>query len=227
MKKIMQELKGDSIVARDGAIGSVNDLYFDDEGWAVRYLVVDTGTWLPGRQVLISPASVAPGGAQTDQIRVNLTRSQVEQAPDIATDPPVSRLLEAAHARHYDYPYYWSGPYLWGPVPVPFYGPPPASPVQREVAAMAEQRANESHLRSCAEVAGYEIRAADGEIGHVEDFVVDEQSWAITGMVVDTTNWLPGGKVVIPRDAIEAVDWGSRQVAVRMTREELKRSPAP
>jgi uncharacterized protein YrrD len=220
----MQDIKGDAILARDGRIGSVKDVYFDDERWAVRYLVVDTGTWLPGREVLISPASVPPGGARGDAISVELTRAQVEQAPDIAKDPPVSRLREAAHARHYGYPYYWAGPYLWGPVPVPFYGPRPETAADRELDAMAEQRANESHLRSSSEVVGYEIRAADGEIGHVDDFLVDDKSWAIAGMVVDTTNWLPGGQVVIPAEAIESVDWASRHVSVRMTREELKRS---
>lgn len=203
----------------------------------LRYLVVDTGNWLPGRQVLISPASVAPDGAGRDAIRTELRREQVERAPGIEVDAPVSRQIEEAHARYYGYPYYWSGPYLWGAAAVPWGGTgaalaaPPAERAQegsrerQEGYRQAEEAAEQSHLRSTAEVVGYRIHAADGEIGHVEDFLVDDQSWAIAGVVVDTRNWLPGKKVRVPPQAIEHVDWRNREVSVRVTREELKRAP--
>lgn len=227
LQKAMQDIRGDAIVARDGEVGSVKDLYFDDERWAVRYLVVDTGNWLPGRKVLISPASLQEAGSDT--IRVGLTREQVENAPGIDQDPPISRILEAEHARYYGYPYYWTGPYLWGMGAMPV-AAPPANPAQQpraqtEMRQRAEQEAEASHVRSSAEVVGYAIRAEDGEIGHVEDFVVDDESWAIAGMVVDTRNWLPGKKVVVPPDAIAAVDWNRREVAIRLKRDELKRAP--
>lgn len=228
-QKMMQDLRGDAIVARDGRIGSVQDVYFDDERWAVRYLVVDTGNWLPGRQVLISPRQVpeqAPGG----EIRVDLTRDQVEHAPGIEQDTPVSRILEEAHARYYDYPFYWAGPYLWGPAPLPHAARAPepaargAAREHGEIREATEQRARETHLRSGAEVVGYAIRAQDGELGHVEDFLVDERTWEISGMVVDTRNWLPGKKVVVAPTAIEDIDWHAGQVSVRMTRDEVKRA---
>lgn len=222
-QKVMQDIRGDAIVARDGKVGSVADVYFDDERWAVRYLVVDTGGWLPGRKILISPAQVPPQDAG-DAIRVELTREQVEQAPGIEQDAPVSRTLEAAHARYYRYPYYWTGPYLWGATPLPAAQPGP--PTQyRELEAAAEQQARESHLRSSGEVVGYNIRAADGDLGHVEDFVIDDETWAISDMVVDTRNWLPGRKVLVPPSAIEDIDWATRKVSVRMKRDELKQAP--
>jgi sporulation protein YlmC with PRC-barrel domain len=231
LQRVMQDLKGDRIQARDGPIGSVHDVYFDDERWAVRYLVVDTGEWLPGKRVLISPASVPRQEGDGDYIRVALTREQVEHAPGTDEDPPVSRMLEAAHAQYYGYPYYWTGPYLWGPVPMPLAAPPAEqaqrapSSTEREIRQAAEQRARESHLRSSSEVVGYAIRAVDGEIGHVEDFVVDDRTWAIADMVVDTRNWLPGKKVLVPPEAISDIDWDNRQVSVKLRREELKRSP--
>jgi hypothetical protein len=230
LQKVMQDLKGDRIQARDGAIGSVQDAYFDDERWAVRYLVVDTGQWLPGKKVLISPASVPPQEGGGDQIRVDLTREQVEHAPGIDEDPPISRILEEAHARYYGYPYYWAGPYLWGAGPIPLAAPPAetaqqARPGADETSVQAEQRARESHLRSSAAVVGYSIRALDGDIGHVEDFVVDDRTWAIADMVVDTRNWLPGKKVLVPPEAIADIDWENRAVSVKLRREELKRSP--
>lgn len=231
LHRAMDDIRGDALVARDGDIGAVKDLYFDDERWAVRYLVVDTGKWLPGRKVLISPASLASGtlGSQ-ETIPVNLTRKQVEQAPGIDADPPVSRILEQAHARYYGYPYYWAGAELWGVAPVPLAAPPAeaaqqASSRDAEIDQQAREQAERSHVRSSAEVVGYTIRATDGEIGHVEDFVIDDRTWAIEAMVVDTRNWLPGKKVLVKPDDIAEVDWSKREVAVRLTREDLRRAP--
>lgn len=227
LQKVMKDIRGDALQARDGTVGSVLDAYFDDERWAIRYLVVDTGGWLFGRKVLISPASLVPNDAGSDAIRAELTRAQVEKAPGIEDDPPISRRLEEAHANHYGHPYYWTGPYLWGAAPLPMAAPatPQPSPGKREALHMAEQQALESHLRSSAEVVGYKIRAADGELGHVEDFLVDDASWQIADMVVDTRNWLPGKKVLVPPSAISAIDWENREVTLRLNREGLKSSP--
>ncbi len=231
LQKVMNDLRGDDIVARDGEIGSVRDTYFDDESWAVRYLVVDTGNWLPGRLVLISPASVAAIG--DGHVRVDLSREQVQRAPGTEGHQPVSRLYEQSHAIYYGYPYYWAGPYLWGPVATPLAAPPatpdrmPGASESGAAAAarqQAEREAEQSHLRSSAEVVGYQIQATDGTIGHVEDFLLDDRSWAITDMVVDTRNWLPGKNVRVPPSAIEEVDWNNKQVRVRLTRDEIRQA---
>jgi hypothetical protein len=212
----------------------VDDVYFDDEGWAVRYLVVSTGKWLPGRKVLISPATLERerDSEPSDGITVALTREQVENAPGIDQDPPISRTLEEAHARYFGYPYYWTGPYLWGPASLPLAPTwPEAAPdrttltASAEAQAAAEERARESHLRSSREVVGYAIRAADGEIGHVEDFLIDDEDWAIRDMIVDTRNWLPGKKVLVPPTAISNIDWNNQRVDVRLTRAELEEAP--
>jgi uncharacterized protein YrrD len=229
LQKVMKDLRGGDIVARDGAIGSVRDAYFDDDHWAVRYLVVDTGNWLPGRQVLISPASVA--GIDDGRVRVDLSRDQVERAPGAENQQPVSRLYEESHALYYGYPYYWAGPHLWGPVATPLSAPPtPTARTANESREITEAReqalreAEQSHLRSSAEVVGYQIQATDGTIGHVADFLVDDRSWAIADMVVDTRNWLPGKTVRVAPSAIEQVDWSNKQVRVRMTRDQIKQS---
>lgn len=181
----MKQIRGDDIFARDGAIGAVDDLYFDDQTWAVRYLVVDTGTWLRGQhRVLISPASVLPVQPRADAIKVDMTRKQIENAPGVDKLPPLSRTLEAA----------------------------------------AEQRAQESHLRSSREVVGYAIRAVDGDVGDVEDLVVDDKTWEITDVVVDTRRWLPGKKVLVPPSAVDSIDSERRQVGLRMTRAEIEQS---
>jgi hypothetical protein len=191
--------------------------------------LVDTGNWLPGREVLISPASVT--AVRSDSVEVHLSRAQIEQAPGVETHQPVSRLYEQSHALYYDYPYYWTGPYLWGPAVMPLAAPPLQTAQgaagergRQEAAARAEKEAAESHLRSAGEVVGYHIEATDGSVGHVEDLLVDLDDWAIKDIVVDTRNWLPGKKVRVAPDAIESVDWATKQVRVRLTRDQVKDS---
>lgn len=226
LHRLIEDFKGDAVVATDGEIGSLADAYFDDERWRLRYLVIDTGRWLPGHKVLVSPQAMAQDEERV--MRVKLTREEVQRSPGIDADPPVSHLLKLAHQRDYVYPY--AGPYLWGMLPParpPLREELPRSPARREAEVQAQQRAERSHLRSGREVTGYRIHAADGEIGHVEDFIVDDTDWAITGVVVDTRNWLPGKKVVVPPQAIEAIDADEQTVRVRLSREEIKRGPQP
>jgi len=106
-------LKGLVVRATDGELGSVEQFYFDDETWAIRYLIVEAGGWLGGRRVLISPFSVVYTDLLDKRLDVALTKKQVEHSPDIDTHQPVSRQHEAAYLGYYGYPYYWGGPYLW------------------------------------------------------------------------------------------------------------------
>jgi uncharacterized protein YrrD len=223
----VKNLQGDRLIARDGPIGSVHDVYFDDERWGVRYLVVDTGEWLPGRHVLISPASLEAGGVTDQAVRANLTRAQIESAPDADSDRPVSRHYEMAHAAHFGYPYYWSGPMLWGAAGVPLVGTPPhpamsARQADAERAAQAEVRKGDCHLRSGAEVIGYDLEARDGTLGQVADLVVDQRSWAIRDVIVDTRKWWPGGEVRIAPREVERIDWHEGKLHVRLSRDELR-----
>src|ERR1044071_4192956 len=190
MQNSIKDLKGSAIVATDGDIGKLDYFYFDDKPWPIRYLVADTGNWLLGRKVLLSPIAVGKMNFASGRVNVKLTKKQVEDSPSIDTDKPVSRQHEAYYHDYYGYPYYWNGPYLWGPMSCP----------QLVLDEKAEERraereeAGDLHLRSAANVTGYHIEARDGEIGHVEDFIIDAETWEIRYMVVDTRNWLPGKK---------------------------------
>jgi hypothetical protein len=97
-------LDGSIINATDGEIGHVEDAYFHDEAWTIRYLVVDTGTWLIGRKVLISPNSVTQPLGASRIIDVSLTREQVRNSPDIDTHRPVLRQHEREYLGYYGYP---------------------------------------------------------------------------------------------------------------------------
>src|SRR5262245_39640155 len=214
MLRSVSTLKGTTIAATDGEIGSVQDVYFDDVSWTIRYLVVDTGVWLPGRQVLISPRAIHPGTSDNG-VPVALTRHQVENSPSIDVDMPVNRLYEEEYSRYYGYPYYWTGPQRWGATPYPGVNPNQPSGAVRD--AMPSD--GDPHLRSARDVMDYYIEATDGDIGHVEDFLVDDQAWAIRYLVVDTRNWWPGKKVVISPEWIKRVSWRDSRVYVDMTRD--------
>src|ERR1039458_279431 len=190
-------LKGLAIRATDGELGTVEQFYFDDETWAIRYLIVETGGWLGGRRVLISPFSVIQTDWEARQLDVALTKQQVENSPEIDMHQPVSRQHEAAYLGYYGYPCYWGGPYLWGPAFYPAGLKSPTNAFAEATAARARQESTDSHLRSSEAVTGYNIEAADGEIGHVDGFVVDDEAWAIRYIEVATRNWWPGKKVLV------------------------------
>jgi hypothetical protein len=230
MLRSIDKLTGAALVAADGAIGEVEDFYFDDERWAVRYLVINTGSWLAGRQVLITPISIRQVDLPTSQIFTTLTKRQVENSPGIDAHRPVSRRQEAQLLGYYGYPYYWGSPFLWGAAAYPAALAVPTSP-GGEVAASSATRAREeensedSRLRSMKEVTGYYIQATDGDLGHVEEFVVDDETWAVRYVVVDTRNWLPGRRVLVSPDWVERVSWDEHKVFVNLTREAIKNSP--
>ncbi len=231
------EYRGLSIQAKDGDLGSVDDLFFDDESWTIRYVVVDTGTILPGRHVLISPLAVTGVDRDSRTIALSLTRQQIEKAPGIDTDRPVSRQeqlrQEAIYHNYYGWRSYWGGPGLWGaamiPTPIPPAAPgghPGATRPEDEVIAAAERmETGDPHLRSVQEVLGYYIEATDGDIGHVEDFLLDDSSWAVRYMLVDTKNWWPGKKTLVAPDWIRSIRWTDSRVQVDLSREAVKRAP--
>ena len=110
-------VKGYKLDSLDGEIGSVKEFYFDDQHWAIRYLVADTGNWLTGRQVLISPYALGVVNQGKQSISINLTNKQIEKSPSLASDKPVSRQFEVSYYGYYGWPVYWDGPYMWGPYP--------------------------------------------------------------------------------------------------------------
>ena len=219
------ELRNFSLHATDGEIGSIKDTYFSDDTWTVRYLVVDTGTWLPGRKVLVSPRAVERLDVAGEALHLALSRERIRQSPDFDSDKPVSRQYETEYFTYYGYPEYWTGPYLWGMTPTPF--PRAAGDAIAEEARVPVRReAGDPHLRSATEVSGYSVEATDGAIGHVETLLFDDGAWDIPAIVVDTTNWLPGGRVIVSPRWIESIDWSQRQARVRVDRERIKSSAA-
>ena len=213
-------MKGGTVSSADGDLGTFEDFYFDDRSWTGRHLVVDTGGWLGGRRVLVSPRAItgiAPTGLR---LETNLRREQVERCPDVDMSRPVSRADDAKLAAHYGYPLYWVGSERWGagPLPAQFLL---AAEVTEASAAMDDR----SHLLSARDVTGFGIEATDGELGHVEDFLVDEETWAIRYLIVDPRNWWPGEHVIVGVDWLNAVHRDRRTVSVEVTRETVRDAP--
>ena len=222
MLRDLKEIKDYILLAKDGEIGRCKDFLFDDRYWTVRYMVADTGKWLPGRKVLISPISLEKPDWQTRKFPVDLTKERIENSPPLSADETVSRQYEMNWYDYYGWTAYWSGGGVWGPSPLP-------AQVLRtgEMKHPAEEEIDPSknHLRSADEVTGYHIEASDGEIGHVEDFVLDDETWMIRYIVVDTRNILPGKKVLVSPLWIKSVDWPTNKVIVDHTVDEIKNGP--
>ncbi|MFZ3368536.1 MAG: PRC-barrel domain-containing protein [Candidatus Sulfotelmatobacter sp.] len=218
-------LKGLAIQATDGEIGTVDQFYFDDQTWAIRYLTVETGGWLGGRQVLISPISVVNTDWQAKRLDVALTKKQVENSPDIDTHRPVSRQHEAEYFGYYGYPNYWGGPFLWGPAYYPTGLAVPTAASKKALADRIRRESKDSHLRSGEVVTGYHVEATDGEIGHVQGFVMDDEAWAIRYIEVATRNWWPGKKVLVSPAWIQRVSWIDSMVFVGLSKEGIKAAP--
>jgi hypothetical protein len=212
-------LKGYTLNSLDGRIGKVKEFYFDDRHWTIRYLVADTGHWLTDRQVLISPYALLSVNREEQTLAVDLTKKQIEGSPSLNSDKPVSRQFEQSYYGYYGYPMYWGGLCCWGYYPY----------IERDRTQWKRSNQGEktwdAHLRSTHAVSGYHIQAADGEIGHVGDFVIDDETWAIRYLIIATLNWWPGKQVLISPQWIERVSWDESKVFVNLPRETIKQAP--
>jgi hypothetical protein len=224
----IKRLSSFKISAIDGDIGGAYCFLFDDRNWIVRYMVIDTGSWLPGKKVLIAPAaSIEKPQGEMKHIPVRLTKDQIEASPDIDTDMPVSRKQEIELHRHYNWIPYWGGAYgLVGCPIIPYRTSPTAAQKESERSDETESEENaDPHLRSTKEVIDYRINALDGEMGHLADFILDVEDWIIRYIVVDTKNWWPGKTVLISPDWIHEIRWKDSTVSVSMSKADIKDSP--
>lgn len=212
-------LQGYKLNAIDGEIGSVKEFFFDDKFWTIRYLVVNTGSWLSSRQVLISPYFIKNVDHRSELINVDLSKNEIENSPPLESDKPVSRQYEQDYYSFYGAPVYWGGPFVWG------YSP--SLTLNRDDWKRTTLQENEwdPNLRSTSDVRGHNIQASDDEIGHVDEFLIDDKIWSIRYLVVDTRNWWPGKKVLVSPEWIDKVSWNESKVYVQLPRDVIKEAP--
>lgn len=207
----IQQRYGEKLRATDGEIGQVRDFYLDDKHWAVRYLVADTGGWLAGRLVLISPHALGrlhPGGKV---LLVNLSRRQIEKSPSIDEHKPVSRQHEEEYHRHYGYPYYAEAWPLWGLAGYPVIAPPP--PITE-----VKSKKVDSHLRSARFIKGYKVQATDGVVGELADFMIDGRRWMIREIVVQFGPWYSHKAIRIPTEKISRISYDESTLYVNLAK---------
>ncbi len=216
MLQSAKELRSTRLQAIDGEIGPLDDLYFDDFEWKVRYLVANTGSWLSGRRILLSPLAMTGAPDANSHLQMNLTTKQIEQSPEVDEAKPVSKQQEIDLHTYYGWHYYGFGPGIGGTYSQGLYDR--SGDAQR-------QHAEDPHLRSAEEVSGYRISASDEELGHVEDFIVDDTTWEVRYMVVDTAPLWFGKKVLLSPLWIREVDWGNRRVKISLSAGDIKEAP--
>jgi hypothetical protein len=237
MLRNVNDLYGFSVAGSDGLIGEIRDYYFDDETWTIRFIVVETGQWLGSRKVLISPLSILGLNWATKSVSASLTREQVKASPDVDTSKPVSRQHEVEQFGFYGHPFYWGDPQLWGGGPRPgmsLAGYPSVPPLNglgakpsfvKTHEKLHRERGDDPHLRSCRAIEMYHIHATDGDIGHVESFLVDDEAWTIRYLVVKTSNWWLGHLTLIAPSWIADIGWLDATVSIDLTRQAVKDAP--
>lgn len=221
MQQHLGGLIGYAIRATDGDLGKVVEFYFDDLAWTIRYMIVETGTWLSGRKVLVSPVALGVPDWGSRTFPVNLTCEQVRNSPAIDTENPVYRQHEIELHEYYQWPTYWEGAYqgILGITPYPLF----ENQIMQEPSVGKQD--DDPHLRSTRQITGYRIHATDGEIGHVADFIIDEDNWVITYIVVDAGTWLFEKKVLIQVKFVKFINWVDTGVYLSCSREAIKDSP--
>ena len=237
MLRSINDLGGLAVEATDGPIGHVKDFYFDDQAWTIRFLVVETGAWLESRKVLISPVAIGEPDWVRRTLPLSVTREQVRKSPDVDSQKPVSRQHEVENYAYYGFPYYWGGLGIWGDSMRPemmleaYRGDPSSSAAQRKAtlaetqAQIHQQRGDDPHLRSTCTMIRYHIRATDGEIGHVDGMLVDDETWTIRYFVVNTSDWWLGHQVLVTPQWIRDISWLEATVSVDLSREAIKHAP--
>jgi hypothetical protein len=226
MLHLAHKIAGTVIQGSDGDIGTLEDFYFEEDRWTVRYLLVDTGKWFSGKRVLISPMSVQDGWGKAG-VKVGLTKDQVWNSPEFNDGDALSRTSETNVLSYYGYPDYWGAASIWGNFDSPTALAAGAASVKAAtpVAPASGIDPEARHLRSIKKSTGYHLHARNGEIGHVDDFLIGEDSWRIRYLLVDTSNWIGGRSVIVAAEMVEGIDKDSGKLYVAADRESIKRSP--
>jgi hypothetical protein len=225
MIRSLKDLLGYGTHATDGDVGEISDFLFDDHRWVVRYLVVETGILFDSRQVLLSPIAVRSLDAKRESFELALTMEKVRNSPGIDYDAPVSRQHERDYYTYFGYPHYWGGSSFWGQ------GSSPTLLTEGEpwdptaVPAPEQQRVPDANLRSAAAVRGYHVLGTDAGVGHVDDYLIDDETWALRYLVIDTSNWWFGKKVLIDPSWVSQVSWEQRTIMIDLDRATIQKSP--
>jgi hypothetical protein len=225
MLRSAQQSYGSKLSATDGEIGHVKDFYFDDQEWVVRYVVADTGFWLSGHLVLLSPRAFESFSQDGERMVVNLSRKKIEDSPPIEAHTPVSRQFEERYHQYYDWPSYWEADGMWGAVGLGITPPPHIQPMKEETWGNPTRDEGDSHLQSAKALTGYQIQTKEGVVGEVLDFMIDAESWTIRQVLVQTGHILSKKEIVISPSNIDHISHEESKVFLSLTKEDILHAP--
>jgi sporulation protein YlmC with PRC-barrel domain len=198
-----KDLYGTALEGIDGRVGTVYDILFDDRTWKVRHLVVSLDRWFLGQQVLLDPEVIEWGDGPERRLQVRLTKQEVRQSPSVDTDLPMARRASEAAAQVLVWEAYWAN-----------------------VIETPGESQGDPHLRSTKMLSGLHLHCINGQLGHVEDFLIDRQTWSVRDLVVDTRNWWPGKHVLVEPALVESISWADREIRLSLPREQVEDRPA-
>lgn len=211
----LSNLTGYRLLAQDGGIGKLKQIYFDDQYWIVRYFAVHTGLWLTGKDVLIMPSLISNVDEKSNGLSVELSREKIQYCPPVDTALPISRQYEQDFFHYYGLKPYWNENPPFGRKPVP-----------SAHSSADDMKPENSYLHSSEDIKGFHIHTLDGEIGHVEDIILEAPEWTIRYLEVDIRNPLFGKKVLVSPTWFNSVDWSREAVFVDLTKESIESAPA-
>lgn len=212
----MKQVVVDSNVkGSDGAIGKLHDALFNGKTWKVRYLIVDTGSWLSETKQLFSPQGLTSTSWPNRSVTVDATRQQFRSSPGVLSDRPISRQMEEELAKHFAWSLYWAAGIGVGKAD---HREARAASTNREETLL--ERAED--LRSFNEVTGYHIAAEDGDVGRVDDLLIDDETWNVRFLIVRTGTWFSNKHALISPEWVESIRWSERAVHVDLSRETIK-----
>jgi uncharacterized protein YrrD len=223
MLRKANDVEGYALHAQDGIIGKAVDFYFEEGAWTIRYLVVGTGAWLSERSVLISPIAVKMIDAARKTISVELTKEQIRNSPAADVCKLITREYEERYFSYYRWAPYWGGPRRWGYWPAPTILAASGEP--RVETLLKENVSGRPNMRDMNEIEGYSIKARDGAIGDISDFIFDDETWAVRYVEVDTRKWLPSKHVLLPPQLIGTIREDMDEVAVTAARSAIQDAP--
>jgi hypothetical protein len=203
MLLLTKQIEGAVVEASDGKLGKLVDFLFDDRDWSIKNLVLDAGTWLNSRRVTLPPDLIQRKDWADHRLMITgLTREQVVKSPNVETHVPVGDLSKLEEATIIDWGLYWI-----------------------KILDHPWQVSDDPHIRNTEEMIKYHLRETDGRMGHIADFLIDDEVWQIKFIEADTRNWWPGKHVLIAPERIDSIDGENRIVHVNLSREALEHSP--
>lgn len=222
MLRSLNEIMRFQLLGIDKKIGRCKDFLFDDKLWVIRYIVADSKEWLSkDRKVLISTISLREPYWEQYQFPLDLTRSKIENSPLLGEHQKISHQYETELFEYYGYAYYWMNEGLWrtSPSPMPL--------VETQLSKdNSKIKSEDWHLRSTDEVKKFKIYTTDQQVAHIDDFILNDDNWTISYIVIDTRLWVPGGrKVLISHKCIDAVNWADCSITVNVNAQKIIENP--